>query len=295
MNSESSSDRYEGEQITRSRRSMLTKSAAVVATGTAALAQLGSVSADGKPLCPTDPIVDDDNESEESPTSRDETFVIQSGTPYATEGVVSEAPTNGPTAVVIGGMHGNETAGYRAASAISEWELENGTVVVIPEANAVAVDQGTRSGTTGDLNRHFPADREPTSPLARELWDTIVEYDPDVVIDFHTSRGIWDSDVGPSGYGQAVFPTEAGRDIAEEVVDTMNESSVRSDRASHYTFTRGNTLRGARPMLIHKVGNDLDRPGFLLEVTQYDTSLETRQNWLKGMTEQILSQIGLES
>ncbi|TYL37835.1 thioredoxin [Natronococcus pandeyae] len=278
---------------------MLFQSAGVIGAVTAGLSQLGTAEADDSPVCPTDFSEQDEDEDKDEdeddtvPDLREERFTIQEGTSYATDAFVRESSTDGPTAVVFGGLHGNETAGHRAAARIADWEPVRGTLVVVPEANAVAVERSTRVSPNGDLNRQFPADEEPTTPLARELWEIVEEFDADVVLDLHTSRGIWNSDVGPTGFGQAVFPTEAGRPIADEAIQGMNEF-LHSGKPGHYTFTRGNTLTGARPMLIHKVGNDLDRPGFLLEATQHGTDLETRTAWLEELTARILRQTGVE-
>lgn len=292
MQSKSNADRQESEYSTQSRRSILLQSATAIGAATAALSQLGTSSADNGPVCPTD--LSEQDEEDTVSDRRGERFTIREGTPYATDAFVRDSSTPGPTAVIFGGLHGNETAGYRAASTIANWEPTRGTLVVVPEANAVAIEQGTRSSPSGDLNRQFPAGREPTTPLARALWEIVTEFDADVIIDLHTSRGIWDSDVGPTGYGQAVFPTSAGQDVADEAIAAMNESYVNNGAPEHYTFTRGDTLTGTRPMLIHKVGSDLDRPGFLLETTKHGTDLETRTTWLEELTAQILRRTGVE-
>lgn len=291
MQPKTDTDRQQSEHSSRSRRSVLFQSAGVIGAATAGLSQVGTAEADDSPVCPTDLSEQDEDDTESD--HRGERFTIQEGTSYATDAFVRESSTDGPTAVVFGGLHGNETAGHRAAARIADWEPAHGTLVVVPEANTVAVERGTRVSPTGDLNRQFPADEEPTTPLARELWEIVEEFDADVVLDLHTSRGIWGSDVGPTGFGQAVFPTEAGRPIADEAIQGMNEF-LHSGKPGYYTFTRGNTLTGARPMLIHKVGNDLDRPGFLLETTQHGTDLETRTAWLEELTARILRQTGVE-
>jgi hypothetical protein len=292
-----------------SRRLFLTRSAGVLIGTGAGASQLTSAAADDGLVCPTD--LDDDNEdddsedevadgggggeSEEPTTDRlVESFPIQEGTEYATEGYIIDAAEPGPTVVILGGIHGDEVAGYRAANAAVDWDPDRGTLVVIPEANAVAVERGTRSSGSGDLNRQFPTGRDPTTPLARELWEIITEVDPDLVIDLHTSRGIWDSDVGPSGYGQAIFPTAAARSTATDVANAATTALLDESKPDHLEFSVGNTLTGARPLLIHKVGGDLNLPGYLLETTHQGTDVATRTEWLEGLTAKILSQSGIE-
>jgi hypothetical protein len=291
------------------------RSVGAAAVTTAGMTQITSVLANDSEdddVCPIEDLVtldddaegggDDDTEDDDTDSAEEtvtettdgqtvETFTIQEGTEYATQGYVIDGPTSGPTGVVLGGVHGNEVSGYRAANAIVDWDVTQGTLIVVPEANAVAVGSGTRYSPSGDLNRQFPTGSEPTTPLAREIWELITGADANVVIDLHTSRGFWDSDVGPSGFGQAIFPTAAARDTASNVTGVANETLINEDR---YEFTLGNTLRGERPLLIHKVGGDLNRPGYLIEATKAGTDERSRVNWLKTTTEEILQRSGID-
>ncbi|WP_311136462.1 succinylglutamate desuccinylase/aspartoacylase domain-containing protein [Natronosalvus halobius] len=91
------------------------------------------------------------------------------GTDRETTGYVTQAEVDGPTVVVLGGVHRNEVAGYTAAGKIADWEITAGTLVTIPEVNVAAIERGTRTDEEGtDLNRQFPegGSHEPTS-LAR--------------------------------------------------------------------------------------------------------------------------------
>jgi hypothetical protein len=288
-----------------SRRSFLGRTAGVAAGAIAGLSVVGNASASNE-ACPTDEIetldekdkdevegTADEESAETQNGSTHERFSIVEGTSYETSVHVIDAPTSGPTAVITGGVHGNEYAGIEAAQEITEWELGTGRLVVIPESNAVAVDQGTYTSSTGDLNQQFPAGQEPTTEHAQAIWGVITEYDADVVIDLHTSQGIYGPG-GPSGVGQAIFPTAAGRSAAGAVRDKVNAAHFQADRADYYDYTVGNTLDGSNPRLIHKVGSDLDRPGFLVEATRHGTDLETQTEWLKASTAGLLEETGFE-
>ncbi|AGB38750.1 succinylglutamate desuccinylase/aspartoacylase family protein [Natronococcus occultus] len=233
---------------------------------------------------------------EESVT--EEVRTLRSGTRYETPAYIREAPAAGETVVVLGGVHGSETAGVDAAHTVREWAFEQGTLVVIPEANAPAVRAQTYSGPDGDLNQQFPAGRSPTTPIAAALWEFITELDPAAVIDMHSSMGIWGSSRGPSGFGQAIFPSAAGgsREIAGRVNRSLNEKliSASEEYDSAYEFTLGNTLGGEHPRLIHKVAADLDRAGYLTEVTRHDTDLATRTRWSEAVAAELLENHGIE-
>lgn len=218
---------------------------------------------------------------------------IMEGTDRETPLFELEAPEPGPTAMVVGGIHGGETSGYRAAEEVVGWGVERGTLVVIPWADIVAVERVEREGPDGDLNRQFPPGREPMTALARALWAAVERYEPDVVLDLHRSRGIYDAH--HRWVGQAIFPTAAGDapTDAEAVIEHMNDEHVPGVMVAHQ-FAMGNTLAGGSPLLIHKVGDDLGRPGFLVELTDFLLDPATQVRWTVEIAERLLERYGLE-
>jgi hypothetical protein len=229
----------------------------------------------------------------------EEVRTLRSGTQYETPAYIREAPTAGETVVVLGGVHGSERAGIDAAHTVREWDFDQGTLVVIPEANAPAVRDSTYSGPDGDLNQQFPAGQEPTTAIAEAIWEFITEMDPAAVIDMHSSMGIWGSSRGPSGFGQAIFPSAAGgsREIAGQVNRSLNDELIYASEEydNAYEFTVGNTLGGEHPRLIHKVADDLGRAGYLTEVTRHDTDLATRTEWSEAVAAELLRHHGIET
>ncbi|NKE37473.1 thioredoxin [Natronococcus sp. JC468] len=220
-----------------------------------------------------------------------------SGTRYETPAYVREAPADGPTAVVLGGVHGSELSGIEAAHAVREWQFDQGTLVVIPEANAAAVRDQTYSGPHGDLNQQFPPAQTPTTEVARGIWTFLTEMDPDAVIDLHSSMGIWGSPRGPSGYGQAIFPSVSGnaRAVTDRATTSLTDDLIvpSARYGGDYVFTVGNTLAGEHPRLIHKVAVDLECAGYLAEVTRYGTELATRTEWAEGVVDTLLAHHGI--
>ncbi|MFB6135877.1 MAG: succinylglutamate desuccinylase/aspartoacylase family protein [Halobacteriaceae archaeon] len=221
--------------------------------------------------------------------------LIAEGTGNATRVYVVDSGRPGPTAVVVGGMHGNERAGYETAHDVVSWEVTRGTLVVVPEANPGAVAARTRSYRGVNLNNQFPVGERPRTPLARAVWHTLVRYDADVVVDLHSSRGVYHAPAGvPSGVGQAVFPTVTGtaRWDANHAVGRVNDRyGLRDDPP--YQFNRGNLLYGSGVRLVRKVAGDLNETGFIVETTQYRTDLETRVAWTKTVLRALLSRHGV--
>jgi hypothetical protein len=211
-------------------------------------------------------------------------------TAYETTLYVYDSGVSGPTTMVVGGMHGDERSGYLAAGDIAGWRVETGRLVVLPRANRPAIANGTRTWN-GDLNRHFP----PTggaceSKLARAIWETVVQYDPDWVFDLHSSRGIYAS--GDGGVGQAMFPTwtAPAREYGSRAVDGLNDVF---DLAGEAAYRMGNTLDADRPMLMHRVAGVLDRPGFICETSE-KYSLAGQVRWHKFAVRHVMRQYGQE-
>ncbi|QRV16727.1 succinylglutamate desuccinylase/aspartoacylase family protein [Haloterrigena salifodinae] len=222
------------------------------------------------------------NSSAESSSdlSRDSQQILE-GTDHETTVYQTVADADGPTVLVVGGMHGNEVAGYEAASAIAEWEIDAGTLITIPHANADAVEQRTRTGDDGvDLNRQFPEGEEPTTDLARALWTVVDRSDPDVVIDLHESIGIYAG--GPvDGVGQAIFHsdgTETATD-AERAADAVNRNHVDEPGLEFETDTFSRPENEPSGLLVHKAARDLNAQSFLIETFSRGPDLETRIDW----------------
>lgn len=225
-----------------------------------------------------------------SSASSKSTYKIRKGTADETEVVVIDSGSSGPTAAVVGGMHGNEPAGYKAAQKMRDWSIDEGTLVLIPKSNPVAGERGTYSNDRGNLNRKFPPGEEPMTPLARAIWTVITNHDPDLVFNLHSSKGIYKSDVGPPGVGQAIYPTTAdgAKEDATKAAEYMNREQLSNSRPDYYRFKRGNMIDGTRPLLIHKVDADLHVPGFIVETTKYKTALDTRIDWTLDIVTHIL-------
>ncbi|SIR73632.1 hypothetical protein SAMN05421858_3518 [Haladaptatus litoreus] len=274
-------DSQTGSISDQSRRSFLTKSAGIAAFSTLGVSQVGKVLGDDGEFCPI-------RQSHSKDT-------ILKGTKEEVKVHTTESRIPGPTAVVVGGIQGIEPATWKTANAVHDWSIDSGKLVVLPEVNPVAIRNNTYVNENGDLNDQFPPGKTPTTKLARALWQTIEDIDPDVFISLHSSQGIlWERE-GPSGFGQAIYPTyvDGAREDARRTVKNMNQRF--DEYRSLYDFKVGNTLYGVRPLLSHKVAADLQIPGFLIETTRYGTELETRVRWEKAIVANLLKQNGMDT
>jgi len=114
------------------------------------------------------------------------------------------------TVLVVGAIHGDETAGMRIASRlIAAGAPARTELLVVPTVNPDGVAAGTRGNAHGvDLNRNFPFRWRPLSggeysgpgplsePEARAAHRLILRKKPDVTIWFHQPFGLIDKPEG---------------------------------------------------------------------------------------------------
>lgn len=145
---------------------------------------------------------------------------IRAGTAEETTVHTYDSGVAGPTMVVIGGVHGDESAGYLAADEIATWSVSAGRLIVIPRANVPAIRNNTRDGLTGDLNRQFPLLQQPTSTLARVLWNEVMLAGPDLFVDLHEARTLYTA--GGLAQTLAYYPVQNVGDMAGRAIEAVN-------------------------------------------------------------------------
>jgi len=227
------------------------------------------------------------------------TTTIRDGTEQETTIYEIRSGKSGPTAFVEGGMHGNEESGYWAADTIRKWDIDAGTLVVLPEANSQGVQHQRRKWPPGmDLNRQFPIGEPPKNALAKELWSAIGEYDPDVFIDLHSSKGILRRE-GDEGVGQNVFRSKHDEIVrtVETAVERLNDGHVTGyDPIYDFVHTPvSETKYATEPMLVNKMRADRDVPSCLFEVTQDDVKPEKRAHWTRVFVDSMLDSWNIRS
>lgn len=153
---------------------------------------------------------------------------ISAGTKYATPLYIISSGKPGPVVMVVGGVHGNETAGYRAAAQVKNFTVKSGTLLVIPNANKRADERGVRyiSGE-GDLNRAFPTTSRGSgkNTLARDIYQTVRSYNVDWLIDMHEGYDYSVSRANTS-VGQTIiyYPSGNAGSFATQMANTLNQN-----------------------------------------------------------------------
>lgn len=159
---------------------------------------------------------------------------VASGTKYATNLYVITTGKPGPVVMVVGGVHGNETAGYKAADIVKDYSITRGTLLVLPEANKLAVDQHRRYAKGGsDLNRDFPqrSNESADNTLSKAIYKVVKDYDVDWLMDMHEGYD-YSTDKSNSSVGQTLiyYPVDSTLGVAKDILTQVNRSISSSYR-----------------------------------------------------------------
>ncbi len=117
---------------------------------------------------------------------------IQPDSDMATKAYYYDTGIEGKSIVIVGGIHGDEIAGWQAADLLHKslkTYITSGKVLIIPHVNQVAINEERRYGENyGDLNRTFLGEGDKESvALSNEIRERIYEFEPDLIIDHHES------------------------------------------------------------------------------------------------------------
>lgn len=233
---------------------------------------------------------------------------------YETPVYVNDSGTDGPVTFVTAGVHGDEKAGRKTAKALAKADIPNGKLVVLPTADAVAAKKDARNGGRDyDLNRVFPANGAPSTPLAKKIMAEIARYDVDWFFDLHTSRGLGGRINGgprpcPSnfdGVGQMCYTFNNPRSL--EVADTaaqkateafgLSSVTVGSEKYDFSFMTSASVSADGDAMLADGVfgrfrddGSNTGVCGAIVEVTEDATSVSDQTQRQKALMQNMMAE-----
>lgn len=152
---------------------------------------------------------------------------VLAGTRWSTDYFVVDGVSAGPTVMIVGGVHGDEIAGARAASDIRCWSIARGRLVILPRVNVPALGKGSRLApdtTHSDLNRNFPrhAGDAPRGALARALWAAVEATKPDVLLDLHEGFDFHKQNRRSVGSSVLFYPSRANEERARRLTSAVN-------------------------------------------------------------------------
>lgn len=164
---------------------------------------------------------------------------IMTGTIYETKVHTFVTDVPDPKVVIVGGIHGDEIAGWNAGMELLNYDFKKGSFLIIPKASILACQlvkrypgQGSNNVYEGitysDLNRTFPGNENgtPTEQLAFAIIKVVTVFDPDYIIDLHESK-----DSYTNGYlGDSVIYSNVKTALfALELTEEMNAKHIALD------------------------------------------------------------------
>lgn len=215
---------------------------------------------------------------------------IAANTKYATDLYIIDSGNPGPVVMIVGGVHGNEPAGYKAANKVKDYNIKKGTLIVIPEANKLAIEAGRRSASgESDLNRQFPQSQSssPSGTLSKALYNVVKEYKVDWLMDMHEGFDYYKNS-STSSVGQTLiyYPANGTKSTVEYIVNSLNKDI--SSSIQKFTLLRY-PVKGS---LARSAGEYLGVNSFIFETSMKQT-LNTRINLQEKAATTLLSQLGM--
>ena len=230
-----------------------------------------------------------------APGARPEEGLLVKGTARETAWFLSESGKPGPVVMIVGGMHGNEPAGSRAAEQIRRWPLERGKLVVLPRANATGLDAGIRfvpnsSGELRDLNRNFPKTDEKNEArgnLAGEIWELVKRFEPDWLLDLHEGSDF--HQINKKSVGSSIIPTK-GKGMDEAVTEALRAVNETIEDPKKKLVRLRYPVNGSLARAAHE---RLGSASMILETTIKDQPLSKRIRQHRLMVHAILGRLGM--
>ena len=152
---------------------------------------------------------------------------------------------DGPTLLVIGGIHGDEPGGYFAPALLMDfYQIQKGKVIVVPNLNPDSI-MAFRRGIYKDMNRKFAVIKrnDPDFNNVESIKKLITDKETDFIINLHDGHGFyrekWENSIfNPRAWGQTYVIDQKTLDdvpfgdldsIAKQIESKLNQSL-------HYDF-----------------------------------------------------------
>lgn len=222
--------------------------------------------------------------------SSQEKVVLAKGTVYATNMYIIRSGKPGPVVMIVGGVHGNEPAGYIAAGKMINTDIKKGTLIVLPRANNRAVARNVRYYKGhGDLNRDFPTTKSgsPDGTLARAIWSAVKKYNVDYLMDMHEGYN-YAKLQSSSSVGQSLiyYPSSSFKSWVSSIVNKLNGSISTN-------YKKFSLLRyPAKGSLTRSAGQYLGVKSYIFETCTKQT-LSTRLNYQQKAAKTLLSKLNM--
>jgi len=224
--------------------------------------------------------------------------VIAADKPWRMSWYSVDSGENGPTVLVVGGVHGNEPAGYRAAEQIRHWSIARGKLIVVPQVNRLGLLADMRwlpahrnDRKLKDPNRNFPtqSEKDPRSEHCSDLWEFVTDLRPDWVFDLHEGFDFHHANSKSVGSSVITFPAADTKSVATLMVDTINRTIEDKEKVFDLLAKSG-PVNGSLARACHE---QLNARSFIVETTYKDQPLSKRTRQHRVMMSAAFLDIGL--
>lgn len=164
-----------------------------------------------------------------APAFAAERFTLQEGTRWETYGCIVDSGQHGPTALILGGVHGNEPAGAVAAEKVCGFVPIVGRIVVVPRVNPLGLRKNVRYlQEIGDMNRVYPPKglNTPAERMGAEIIGLMERMHIAMLIDLHEARTFHRIDRTSLGQTLLFADNSTSAALAMDTVDAVNREIV---------------------------------------------------------------------
>lgn len=209
--------------------------------------------------CKKDEPNPDDNNPDKIPnqptveiTNEHTTYSILEGTIYETTVHKFKSNIEGPKVAIVGGIHGDEIAGWKAALELVKRNNFKGEVLIIPQAHILAdtlehrypgyrydvINTKEHNGIKyEDLNRIFGKKKgNATQQIADAIAKAVTEFNPEYIIDLHESRRSSTADSALLG-DLVIYGNSYSSLFADDLVYEFNARYIKSHETRFGTDT----------------------------------------------------------
>lgn len=196
------------------------------------------------------------NEQTQNPveiTNEHTTYSILEDTIYETTVHKFKSNVEGPRVAIVGGIHGDEIAGWKAALELVKRNNFKGEVLIIPQAHILAdtlehrypgyrydvINTKEHDGIKySDLNRTFGLGKNNvTQTIADAIEKAVTDFNPDYIIDLHESRRSSTDASSPLLGDLIIYGNSNSSLFAEDMVYEFNKNCLKPRETAFGTDT----------------------------------------------------------
>lgn len=160
--------------------------------------------------------------------TRYDSYLLLEGTELENTVYVLRGQEDGASIYIVGGIHGDELAGWYAGTLLRRATVKAGAVYILAPANRYGAENDQRrTRDDRDLNRNFPggANGCEAEQIAASIFDDIADKGPDLVLDLH--EGILHAD-GRDNLGNSIICADiiSIGDLVFDLIQTSQEGAL---------------------------------------------------------------------